>query len=107
MLKNVPDFSKLAFLEKDECLEKANENINAMVRDQIHRNIARNALYSLYFILDEERAGLDSFQIVEHLKHFFLEMTKHDLETKGAAEELMQQAREINKKRAEKIKPDI
>jgi hypothetical protein len=107
MLKNVPDFSQLCFLPEDEYIRKANDNINAMVRDQIYRNIARNALYSLIFILDEEQAGLDSFRIVEHLKGFFMEMTKQDPEVGKQAEQLMQQAREFGKKRAEKLKPDI
>lgn len=107
MLKNIPNFKELAFLPRDEYLEKANEQINAMVREQIHVNIARNALYCLIFILDEEREGLDSFRIVEHLKSFFKGMADTDLETGRMAEQMLKQAEEFNARMAEKGKPGM
>lgn len=106
MLKDSPDFSKLAFLPESEYIQKANDHVNELVREQIYRNTARSGLYSLLFILQEECAGLNSDQIIEHLKCFFLEMAKTHLEIGNEAEKWMKEYQEL-KKEAEKIKPDI
>ena len=114
MIKDFPDFAHLTALQDSdvEYISKANDRINAMVRDQIHLNFSRNALYSLIFILDEERQGLDSFRIVEHLKTFYAEMAKKHPETAMQVEKLLRKSEELNAKKfffpkTEKVKPGL
>lgn len=101
-----PNFkvSALSGESRDEYIERANESINSQIRNQIYKNMARNGLHTLYFILEQERLGLDSYAIVESLKCFMLQLAQEDKEVGRQAEEIFEEARSRNRRKAEKMK---
>ena len=101
-------FQKLSVMplsasSEDEYLKRANDSINEMVRKQIYTNIAQNALYILYFIIEEEEQGRDSFTIIENLKRFMLQMAQEDKAIGRAAEEIFEASRSRNRREAKKF----
>lgn len=106
--KELPSFSTLALTplsasSEQEYIQQANDSINEMVRKQIHQNMARNALYTLYFICQEEEQGRDSFQIVEALKRFTLQLAQEDEEIGKQAEFVFEENRSRNRREAKKF----
>lgn len=102
---HVYSFKDLIGLPPEEYTVKANEKVDLIIGAEIKRNIARNGLYSLYFILDEISQGRDSYTIVEALKWFFYQMAKGDPEIAQLAELRMEEHEKYIKETMEKIKP--
>lgn len=88
---------------EQDYIQRANDSINSQIRAQILKNQARSALYTLYFICEEEAQGRDSFQIVEALKRFMLQLSQEDEEIGKQAEYVFEEARSRNRREAKKF----
>ena len=90
-----------------EYISRANEQINEQIRKEILRNMSRSALYTLYFIINEETLGSDSFTIIEKLKRFMLQIAQEDKEIGLLAKEAFEGCQSDNERKAEKFNNDI
>lgn len=87
-------FSKLKQMSEEEIIRSEKDLDNA-IDSQIRKIRARFALYSLIIMLDKISQGLDSFSIVEDLKHFLLESIKIDPEISELAKDAMRKYEQV------------
>lgn len=71
------------------------------IREQLTRNMAQHALYTLILITQEEGKGRDSFTIIEALKVFMLKLSQQHPQIGEEAQKVFDENKSLNQKKAE------